>query len=63
MLVDCGEDGVKSVVNAVFVMGRVEKGASKVKVEGITTDAVNPGDKVFYLGSLRRAYYILIMPQ
>lgn len=63
MLIDCGTGGIKSVVNAVFVMGRVEKGASKVKVEGITTEAVNPGDRVFYLGSLRRAYYILILPQ
>ena len=61
MLLDCGTSGIKSVVNTACVIGRVDTKASKVKIEGITTDAINPGDRVFYMGSLRRAYYILVM--
>lgn len=61
MLINCGADGEKSVINTACVIGRVDTKATKLKVEGITTAEINPGDRVFYWGSLRRAYYVLVM--
>lgn len=59
MLLDCGDAGIRSVYIVAYVAGRVKDGDPKHKVEGVTAEAINAGDRIFYWGSLRRAYYIL----
>lgn len=61
MLVDTGDDGIKSVVFAVFVIAKTDAKDPKHKAEGISVSEINPGDKIFYWGSLRRAYCCLII--
>lgn len=61
MLVDTGTDGIKSVMFAVYVIAKTDAKDSKHKAEGINPSEINPGDKIFYWGSLRRAYCCLVI--
>ena len=61
LLVDTGADGVKSVVFAVFVIAKTDAKDPKHDAEGISPAEINPGDKIFYWGSLRRAYCCLVI--
>ena len=61
LLVDTGADGVKSVVFAVFAIAKTDAKDPKHDAEGISPAEINPGDKIFYWGSLRRAYNCLVI--
>ena len=61
LLVDTGDDGLKSVVFAVFVIAKTDAKDPKHEAEGISPSEINPGDKIFYWGSLRRAYNCLVI--
>jgi len=61
MLVDTGKDGIQSVVFAEHVIAKTDVKDSKHKAEGINISEINPGDKIFYGGSLRRVYWGIIL--
>lgn len=61
MLLDIGNGETESVVFAAYTIAKTDAKDSKHRAEGIDVNDINPGDRIFYWGSLRRAYCSLVI--
>jgi len=61
MLVDIGNGETESIVFAAYTIIKTDAKDPKHKAEGIDVGDINPGDRIYYWGSLRRAYCSLII--
>lgn len=61
MLVDVGNGKVESIVFAAYTIIKTDAKDPKHKAEGIDVADINPGDRIYYWGSLRRAYCSIII--